>query len=80
MESAFFQHQAMTCVYHAGPERSGSTWLFNAVRLLFEDAQEPLDAFWVTHLTDAALDARGCGACCSSPRNSALQQSLCFRC
>ena len=49
----------------AGPERSGSTWLFNAVRLLYEDAQEPLDAYWVTHLTDAALDARSCGACSS---------------
>ncbi len=46
----------------AGPERSGSTWLFNAVRLLYEDAREPLDAFWITRLTDAALDERGCGA------------------
>lgn len=34
------------------------------MRLLYEDAQEPLDAYWITHLTDAALDARGCGATC----------------
>jgi len=32
------------------------------VRLLYEDAREPLDAFWITRLTDAALDERGCGA------------------
>ncbi|KAK9819165.1 hypothetical protein WJX81_000617 [Elliptochloris bilobata] len=52
--------QVPKLIITAGPERSGSTWLFNAVRLLYEDAQEPLDAYWITHLTDAALDARGC--------------------
>ncbi|KAL4422521.1 hypothetical protein ABPG75_008718 [Micractinium tetrahymenae] len=31
----------------AGPERSGSTWLHNAVRLLFEHARQPLDAFFI---------------------------------
>ena len=98
----------------AGPERSGSTWLFNAggwvqhsggegsgmrpgggmqggqrdevgsctrcpppvvvsqqptcrpracraVRLLFQHARKPLDAYWLKDVTDAALDARGVG-------------------
>ena len=46
-----------------GPERSGSTWLFNAIRLLYEDAEEPLDPYWITVLTDAKLQDRGCGVC-----------------
>eukprot|EP00887_Chlorella_sp_A99_P006454 scaffold3.g6454.t1 len=45
----------------AGPERSGSTWLYNAVRLLFQHARKPLDAYWLKRVTDAALDARGAG-------------------
>jgi hypothetical protein len=48
---------------HSGPERSGSTWLFNAIRLLMQDAKEPLDPFWITHLTDEALRQRGAGQC-----------------
>ncbi|CAL5218872.1 g606 [Coccomyxa viridis] len=43
----------------AGPERSGSTWLFNAVRLLCHDAEQPLDPFWISHLTDSHLQDRG---------------------
>eukprot|EP00887_Chlorella_sp_A99_P006453 scaffold3.g6453.t1 len=45
----------------AGPERSGSTWLYSAVRLLFHHARKPLDAYWLKRVTDAALDARGAG-------------------
>ncbi len=45
----------------AGPERSGSTWLFNAIRLLYEEAQVPLDSYWITHLTDEKLQQRACG-------------------
>ena len=32
-----------------------------AVRLLFQHACQPLDAYWVRDVTDAALDARGVG-------------------
>ncbi|CAL8469999.1 g9541 [Coccomyxa elongata] len=45
----------------AGPERSGSTWLFNAIRLLYQDAKEPLDPFWITSVTEEALVQRGAG-------------------
>ncbi|CAK0779209.1 hypothetical protein CVIRNUC_004717 [Coccomyxa viridis] len=45
----------------AGPERSGSTWLFNAIRLLCQDSQEPLHPYWITSLTDAKLQERGAG-------------------
>ena len=44
-----------------GPERSGSTWLFNAIRLLCHDAQQPLDPFWISHLTDSLLQDRSAG-------------------
>ena len=47
-----------------GPERSGSTWLFNAIRLLYYDAQQPLDPFWISHLTDSHLQDRGAGDLC----------------
>ncbi len=50
-----------------GPERSGSTWLFNAIRILFQEAQQPLDPFWVTLLSQDALAARGAGCACSAP-------------
>lgn len=33
-----------------------------AVRLIFEHAEQPLDAYWLTRVTDSALDARGAGA------------------
>ncbi|KAK9808857.1 hypothetical protein WJX72_005211 [[Myrmecia] bisecta] len=42
----------------AGPERSGSTWLFNAVRLLFKSAKQPLDSYWLTQVTDEKLADR----------------------
>ncbi|GAB4821972.1 hypothetical protein N2152v2_009018 [Parachlorella kessleri] len=45
----------------AGPERSGSTWLYNALRLIFESAKQPLDAYWISHINNAALDARHVG-------------------
>ncbi|KAK9868184.1 hypothetical protein WJX84_006116 [Apatococcus fuscideae] len=48
-----------TLIIAAGPERSGSTWLFNAVRLLYEDAQQPLDSYWMTHVTTKKLHQRG---------------------
>lgn len=49
-------------LFYAGPERSGSTWLFNAIRLLYQDAKEPLDPFWITSLSAEALSQRGAGA------------------
>ena len=45
----------------AGPERSGSTWLFNAIRILLQEARQPLDPFWVTSLSQHALAERGAG-------------------
>lgn len=45
----------------AGPERSGSTWLFNALRLLYEEADEALHAYWMHNITDAKLQQRHCG-------------------
>eukprot|EP00850_Spirogloea_muscicola_P008815 SM000048S16527 [mRNA] locus=s48:186713:188377:+ [translate_table: standard] len=45
----------------AGPERSGSTWLFNAVRLLLSGTGERTHAYWVHTLTDAKLRERGLG-------------------
>ncbi|CAD7694903.1 unnamed protein product [Ostreobium quekettii] len=53
---------AAQLIIAAGPERSGSTWLFNAVRLLFKSAHQPLDAFWISTLTDTKLDMRGVGS------------------
>ncbi|KAL3144429.1 hypothetical protein ABBQ32_004175 [Trebouxia sp. C0010 RCD-2024] len=42
----------------AGPERSGSTWLFNAVRLLLKSAHTPYDPYWVTTLTTHKVNQR----------------------
>lgn len=42
----------------AGPERSGSTWLFNAVRLLLKHAHVPYDPYWITTLTTEKLQQR----------------------
>ena len=69
LESAFltlFYTLLQTAFHHGmyravGPERSGSTWLFNAIRLLYEDASAPLDSFWITHLTASKLRNRGQG-------------------
>lgn len=36
--------------------------LSRAVRMLFEQAEQPLDAYWLKQITNAALDARGAGA------------------
>ena len=44
-----------------GPERSGSTWLFNAVRLLYEAARQALHPYWLHTVTDAKLRDRNCG-------------------
>ena len=49
------------CRACAGPERSGSTWLFNAIRILCQDAQQPLDPFWITMLSQDAVTVRGAG-------------------
>ncbi|PRW45481.1 arginine--tRNA chloroplastic mitochondrial-like isoform X2 isoform B [Chlorella sorokiniana] len=48
-------------VIAAGPERSGSTFLYNALRLLFQHARQPCDAYYLKCITDAALDERGVG-------------------
>ena len=42
----------------AGPERSGSTWLFNAVRILLKHAHVPYDPYWITTLTTEKLQQR----------------------
>ena len=50
--------QDHTTVYCAGPERSGSTWLFNAVRLLLKDARIPYDPYWITSLDQQKIQQR----------------------
>eukprot|EP00898_Chlorokybus_atmophyticus_P001820 jgi/Chlat1/2639/Chrsp178S02485 len=45
----------------AGPERSGSTWLFNAVRLMLLQAGEPMDSYWINSITKEKLAKRGVG-------------------
>ncbi|CAK9003237.1 unnamed protein product [Durusdinium trenchii] len=50
--------QANHLVICAGPERSGSTWLYNAVRLLHLKAQVPCDSYWMTRLSHAKLEER----------------------
>jgi len=42
----------------AGPERSGSTWLYNATRLLFSAAKVPCDSYWMHSLTEEKLRQR----------------------
>ncbi|CAJ1420199.1 unnamed protein product [Effrenium voratum] len=42
----------------AGPERSGSTWLFNAIRLLHLKAQMPCDSYWLRRLSREKLAER----------------------
>jgi len=42
----------------AGPERSGSTWLYNAVRLLHLEAKVPCDSYWIARLTEEKLRER----------------------
>ena len=58
------QHEGTSCVTFAGPERSGSTWLFNAIRLMYEDAQEPLNSYWIHDLNQEKLIQRGQGEPC----------------
>lgn len=41
-----------------GPERSGSTWLFNAVRLLLKNAHIPYDPYWITNLDQQKIQQR----------------------
>mmetsp|Transcript_3603 Transcript_3603/g.8484 ORF Transcript_3603/g.8484 Transcript_3603/m.8484 type:complete len:298 (+) Transcript_3603:70-963(+) len=42
----------------AGPERSGSTWLFNAARLLHRQLRVPCDSYWIHTLTEDKLTER----------------------
>ena len=42
----------------AGPERSGSTWLYNAVRLLFCHSNYICHSYWVHTLTDESIKQR----------------------
>lgn len=44
----------------AGPERSGSTWLFNAIRLLLKSARIAYDPYWITNLSQSKLEHREC--------------------
>ncbi|KAL0049651.1 hypothetical protein WJX82_006855 [Trebouxia sp. C0006] len=50
------EHQHV--IIAAGPERSGSTWLFNAVRLILKHAHIPYDPYWITTLTTDKLQQR----------------------
>ncbi|KAI5057290.1 hypothetical protein GOP47_0027305 [Adiantum capillus-veneris] len=43
----------------AGPERSGSTWLFNALRFLLEGTNQRVHSYWINHITQAKLVKRG---------------------
>lgn len=54
----FWFGNTLTREWHYPP---GSTWLFNAVRLLFKHAKCPLDSYWMHNITDAKLKARGLG-------------------
>jgi hypothetical protein len=54
-------------IISCGPERSGSTWLFNAIRLLHQNCHQPLDSYWLKTVTDKTLDDRLPG---SSYRNN----------
>lgn len=42
----------------AGPERSGSTWLYNAVRLLLSAARVSCDSYWIHQLSKSKLEER----------------------
>lgn len=42
----------------AGPERSGSTWLFNAVRHLHSACHIPCDSYWIHRLTSEKIEQR----------------------
>lgn len=42
----------------AAPERSGSTWLYNAVRLLCRDADIVCDSYWIHTLTPSKIQQR----------------------
>lgn len=42
----------------AGPERSGSTWLYNAIRLLHLKAKVPCDSYWLSRLSRENLEER----------------------
>ncbi|GJP77466.1 hypothetical protein CLOP_g7854 [Closterium sp. NIES-67] len=50
----------------AGPERSGSTWLFNAVRLLLAHSGQLALSYWLHTVTESKLRARGLTALGSS--------------
>ncbi|MCO5598479.1 hypothetical protein L7F22_052576 [Adiantum nelumboides] len=46
----------------AGPERSGSTWLFNALRFLLEGTDhQRVHSYWINHITQTKLVKRGVG-------------------
>ena len=38
--------------------RTASTWVFNAVRLLYRQAKEPCDSYWVRQLSTNAIENR----------------------
>lgn len=64
-----------------GPERSGSTWLFNAVRLLLKHAEIPYDPYWITNLSQLKLRQRKsarCSDCHSTKTTFGLALGLAF--
>jgi hypothetical protein len=42
----------------AGPERAGSTWLYNAIRHLHSSVNVPCDSYWIHHLDEKKIEAR----------------------
>jgi len=56
-------------IISCGPERSGSTWLFNSIRLLFQNYHQPLDSYWMKTVTDKTLDDRLPGSSSSNNNN-----------
>lgn len=55
---AWSQLSGTSLVVCAGPERSGSTWLYNAVRLLHLAAKKPCDSYWLAEISEEKLRER----------------------
>eukprot|EP01084_Bolivina_argentea_P284765 488126_1 len=45
-------------IISAGPERSGSTWLYNAIRLLFLHSNQCINSFWIHTITKNKIKSR----------------------
>jgi hypothetical protein len=49
------KHKLIVC---AGPERAGSTWLYNALRHLHSSVDVECDSYWIHHLEAGKLEER----------------------